>query len=367
MDKKKLMLLLGAMVVAIGTALAARSLLAGASTPTVQAMAPAPKGPRVLVAQRALPVGTIITMDSVNFQAWPKDMVRDAYFLDGAVNMDKLMGTVVRFPITAGQPLTQGALVAPGDRGFLAAALAPGMRAITIVVSESTGGIGFIFPGDHVDVMLTQSVRANYSVGDVRPLNATETILRNLRVLATDQSTETETVNGKSVVRVARTVTLEATPRMAEKIQVAQTIGSINLTLRSLAENQAEMEKAIASGALTLPEGASKATEDKLVGAAMSRPMDGATSFVTGGDVSRFQRKSMPATTPPTPKAVVNAFADRMGIPKRGLIAGAGDQVRITRGKEVEQVSAGSRGTSAPVATGMFGRPAGQSNPFEGQ
>ena len=148
MDKKKLMLLLGAMVVAIGTALAARSLLADASTPTVQAMAPAPKGPRVLVAQRALPVGTIITMDSVNFQAWPKDMVRDAYFLDGAVNMDKLMGTVVRFPITAGQPLTQGALVAPGDRGFLAAALAPGMRAITIVVSESTGGIGFIFP-DH--------------------------------------------------------------------------------------------------------------------------------------------------------------------------------------------------------------------------
>src|SRR5690606_6475717 len=105
----------------------------------------APTGPKVLVAQRALPIGTIITADSVNFEDWPKELVKDAYFIDGEADMTKLLGTVVRFPITAGQPVTQGALVAPGDRGFLAAALGPGMRAITIPVSAKTGVGGFIF------------------------------------------------------------------------------------------------------------------------------------------------------------------------------------------------------------------------------
>ncbi|HMO69860.1 MAG TPA: SAF domain-containing protein, partial [Novosphingobium sp.] len=78
MDKKKLMLLLGALVVAIGTALAARSMFAGASAPQAEAAQQAPKGPKVLVAQRALPVGTIITADSISFQEWPKDVVKDA-------------------------------------------------------------------------------------------------------------------------------------------------------------------------------------------------------------------------------------------------------------------------------------------------
>ncbi len=160
MDKKKLMLLLGALVIAIGTALAARSLFAGASAPQAQAVAPAPKGPKVLVSQRAMPVGTIITADAVAFQEWPKDMVQDAYFVDGVADMSKLIGTVVRFPVTAGQPLTQGALVSPGDRGFLAAALGPGMRAVTITVSQKTGVAGFVFPGDRVDMVLTQSVES---------------------------------------------------------------------------------------------------------------------------------------------------------------------------------------------------------------
>ena len=150
MDRKKLMLLLGALVIAIGTALAARSLLAGGSAPKAEA-AQVPQGPKVLVAQRALPVGTIITADAVSFQLWPKEMVQDAYFVDGEADMNKLLGTVVRYPITAGQPVTQGGLVAPGDRGFLAAALGPGMRATTIPVSAKTGVGGFVFP-DHVVV-----------------------------------------------------------------------------------------------------------------------------------------------------------------------------------------------------------------------
>ena len=184
MDRKKLILLLGALVIAIGTAMAARSMFAGAAAPKVEAAAPVePQGPKVLVAKRALPVGTIVTADAIGYQLWPKEMVQDAYFIDGEANMDKLLGTVVRFSITAGEPVTQGSLVSPGDRGFLAAALAPGMRAITVPVSAKTGVGGFVFPGDRVDMLLTQSVSGD----DDGALRTTETILRNLRVLATDQ------------------------------------------------------------------------------------------------------------------------------------------------------------------------------------
>jgi pilus assembly protein CpaB len=318
MDKKKLLLLIGALVIAIGTALAARSLFAGASAPPAEATDQVPKGPKVLVAQRALPIGTIITADAMSFQQWPKEMIQDAYFLDGEADMAKLLGTVVRFPITAGQPVTQGALVAPGDRGFLAAALGPGMRAVTIPVSAKTGVAGFVFPGDHVDLVLTQTVRGV----EGQPLKASETILRNLRILATDQSTESETVDGKTVVRAFRSVTVEVTPRIAEKVAVSQTIGTLSLSLRSIADNQSELERAIASGAIKVPEGASKIEEEKILSRAMNQPVDGATTFATGGDVSRFQRRSMPASNEQMAKTIVrsamNDLADRAGLPPRG-------------------------------------------------
>src|SRR6187551_2419682 len=108
MDKKKLILLVGALVVAIATALIARSLLGGAATPQAEAAAVVAEGPKVLVAKRSLPVGTIITADAVAYQLWPQELVQDAYFIDGEANMETLLGTVVRFPITAGEPVTQG-------------------------------------------------------------------------------------------------------------------------------------------------------------------------------------------------------------------------------------------------------------------
>jgi Flp pilus assembly protein CpaB len=88
-------------------------------------------------------------------------------------------------------------------------------------------------------------------------------VLHNLRVLATDQSTGNETAAGKTVVRTFHSVTLEVTPKIAEKIEVAQAIGSLSLTLRSLADNQSDLDRAIASGSLKLPDGATKADEDR--------------------------------------------------------------------------------------------------------
>ena len=334
MDRKKLVLLIGALVIAIGTALAARSMFAGASAPQAEAAPPKPQGPKVLVAQRALPTGTILTADAIGFQQWPKELVKDAYYIDGESNVSKLLGTVVRHPVTAGEPVTQGSLVKPGDRGFLAAALGPGMRAVTVPVSAKTGVGGFVFPGDRVDLVLTQTVK-----GKGEALKASETILRNLRVLATDQSTTTETVGGKTVVRAFRTVTLEVTPRIAEKVAVAQTIGTLSLSLRSIADNQSELERAIASGEVKVPDGASPEEEEKILQAAMNRPNDGPSSFVTGGDVSRFQRRTAAKEEAGAGPGPVATFAGAPA-PKRA----PRPKVRVTRGKNTTAVTIGRAG-----------------------
>jgi pilus assembly protein CpaB len=340
MDKKKLLLLVGALIVAIGTAFAARSLFAGASTPQAEAAAKVPQGPKVLVAQRALPVGTIVTADAISYQPWPKDLVQDAYFREGEADMSKLLGTVVRNPITAGEPVTQGSLVAPGDRGFLAAALGPGMRAVTIPVSARTGVAGFVFPGDHIDLVLTQTVKA----GAGQALKASETILKNLRVLATDQSTEQETIEGKTRVRTFSTVTLEVTPKIAEEVAVAQTIGTISLSLRSIADNSAELEQAIASGAVKVPAGATKAQEEALLKTALSKPVDRGNTFVTGGDVSRFQRKTMPslAAINGMPDAPAPSYGQPVARPAGpSILIRTGPIVNVTRGKDTQTVTVG--------------------------
>lgn len=344
MDTKKLLLLVGALIVAIGTAFAARSMFAGAGSPQAVAAAKVPMGAKVLVANRALPAGTIITADAMGYQPWPKDLVQDAYFVEDKTDMSKLLGTVVRHPITAGEPVTQGSLVAPGDRGFLAAALGPGMRAVTIPVSARTAVAGFVFPGDHIDLVLTQSVK-----GGMTPLKTAETIMKNLRVLATDQTTSQETVEGKTRVKTFSTVTVEATPKIAEKIAVAQTMGTLSLSLRSLADNSSELDQAIAMGQIKIPVGASKADEERIIKQAMSKPIESSNnSFVTGGDVSRFQPKNTGANDA---AAAANTMAKMFSsiIPKpsaggvltpasRALVA-PGTTVRVTRGKDTENVS----------------------------
>lgn len=351
MDRKKI-ILLGSLVVAIGTGLAALSLVNGGGEPAPQAQAKieAPKGPQVLVAQRALPIGTILTADSVSFQPWPKELVRDAYYLDGEADISSLLGTVVREPVTAGGPLTRGSLVSPKDRGFLAAALGAGMRAITVPVTIKSGVGGFIFPGDRVDVLLSQSVKGE----DGPALNAVETIVRNVRVLATDQSTTTAKVDGVTVVKTFRTVTVEVTPRIAEKVAVAQTIGSLSLSLRSLADDQAQLERVIANGDVKVPAGASKEQEEGILRQAMNRPVDAGATYVTGGDVSRFQRKSKPATAEENAakaaqmmSQVVQAASAASGIPAQAaggrgapmMSMPTGPIVRVTRGKTTMDVS----------------------------
>lgn len=331
MDVKKLVLLIGALVIAAVTAVMARNMFTGAPAPVAVAAPAVPVGPEVLVATRALPVGTIIDAEALKFQMWPQGLVQPAYFIkgEGAVNPADLIGTVVRNEITAGQPLTQGALIKPGERGFLAAALGPGMRAITVSVSATSGVNGFVFPGDRVDLVLTQEVGGG---GEGAALKASETILRNVRVLATDQRLSAQDETGKAVVKSVSTVTLETTPKIAEKIAVAQTIGQLSLSLRSIADNNAELESAIAAGEVKIPETDDPKEERRMLLAIASKPADNNPTFTVGAEVSRFQRSSVPSK----PKEGGEAAT---GIAAAPIVP----TVRVARGKDITVVPVGAK------------------------
>ena len=336
MDVKKVALLIGALVIAVVTAVMAKNMFTGAGAEAAAAAPAVPLGPKVLVARKALPVGTIIDAESLAYQAWPRELVQNAYYTEGAPESDpaKMIGTVVRNAITAGEPITKGALVGPNDRGFLAAALGPGMRAVTVPVSNTSGVAGFIFPGDRVDMVLTQAVAGG---GDGPPLNVSETIVRNLRVLATDQRIDSKNAEGKTEVKTFASVTFEATPRIAEKIAVAQSMGTLSLALRSIADNTAELERAVASGEVKVPAGIAPADERRMLLTIANRPVDSNTTYTTGGDVSRFQRSSVPRAAP------ASAVAGGAAAPAGGPSVPTGPVVRVARGNTVTLVPVGAR------------------------
>lgn len=344
MDGRKIILLVGALVVAALTAFMARSLMVGSPAPTAGAAQKAAPivGKEVLVATKALPVGTIIDASALKFQPWPEELVENAYYLREGTDVASLQGSVVRFAIPAGQPITQGSLVKPGDRGFLAAALSPGMRAVTVPVSAQSAVAGFVFPGDRVDLVLTQAVEGG---GDGPPLKVSETVLRNLRVLATDQRTSNAVdESGKPVVDPYSTVTVEATPKIAEQIAVAQTLGSLSLSLRSLADNSTELEQAIASGDVTVPDGDDPNAEKRMLANADTRPIAGNT-YSTGADVSRFQRRTVPGKADDRPSNF-NMPGATNGTPFPGsqtTPSVTGPIVRVARGNSVTVVPVGGK------------------------
>lgn len=337
MDSRKVVLLVGALMVAAIAAFFARTLIAGSAAPQAVAVAaPVIDGPEVLVATRALPVGTILDASALKFQPWPKELVDNAYYLKEKTNLQSLQGTVVRNMITAGQPVTQGALVKPGDRGFLAAALGPGMRAVTVPVSAQAAVAGFVFPGDRIDLVLTQTVNGG---GDGDPLKVSETVMRNVRVLATDQRTDNVVgEDGKTKVSTFSNVTVEATPKMAEQLAVAQTLGTLSLSLRSIADNSTELEEAIASGAVKVPAGNDPKAEKAMMVRLASQPTTGTATYQTGADVSRFARSSVPGKA-----AASGSSMSGVPVPAGAAPAIDGPVVRIARGNAMTVVPVGGK------------------------
>lgn len=196
----------------------------------------------VLVAKVNLAPGTFLKPNHVTWQVWPDASLHSTYMRRNAFKIESLVGAVVRRGISAGEPMTKGRIAKPGDRGFMAAVLNPGMRAMTLRINAVTGVAGFAFPGDRVDILLTHRITIAGRKGRV----ATETLLTAVRILAIDQNV----VENQLKAKVAKTVTLEVTPKQAEYLNVGANLGRLSLTLRSLARGTGgnSRDRILASG-----------------------------------------------------------------------------------------------------------------------
>ena len=194
----------------------------------------------IVVAKDNLPAGYILQAKDMRWQAWPDKSLADDYIVKSkGGSLESLQNAVIRRGIAAGEPLTWGRVVKKGARGYLAAILAPGMRAFSVRISDISGVSGLVFPGDRVDLILSHKVSKKDSKGDDTTNLVSETILTNIRILAIDQKTDDQ--DGKPLV--AKTATLEVTPKQAEEVALASNIGEITLSLHSLAQTPQEMMK----------------------------------------------------------------------------------------------------------------------------
>jgi pilus assembly protein CpaB len=187
-----------------------------------------------------------------------------------------LVGAMVRRPLAAGEPLRAEDIMKPGDHGFLAAVMEPGARAVTIPVDAASGLSGLVWPGDRVDLILTQA-NADATIPLGRRVGA-ETVLSNVRVIAIDQQLMQGTGDGQ-----ARTVTLEVNADQAQRVAVAMRLGQLSLSVRSASTDS--------SAALTGSSGAATWARDVLP-SLLTEPKASseATVHVYGGnkDVKEF-------------------------------------------------------------------------------
>jgi pilus assembly protein CpaB len=193
----------------------------------------------ILVATTALPSGTLLRAKDVTWQpivgtAEPDQVLRPLGAA-GAANLEldqqaraEVYGAAMRAAVTAGDPIQRSAIVKPADRDFLRIVLSPRARAIAIPVATGGASTGLLYPGDHVDVILTQTFKND---PPLTRRSVSETVVESLRVLAIDPPDSKPTGASNSF---GRTVTLEVTPEQAEKVNVAAELGKLSLTLRSI-------------------------------------------------------------------------------------------------------------------------------------
>lgn len=232
MSSKRLVFLLLAMIVAGATAFLARAWLqaertammaqAGVQKPAL----PAKPAAQVLVARNAIRAGQMLKPDDMRWLPWPQGNLPPTYIVEGKRPISDFVGSVARTPLHVGKPIVESDIIMPGSRGFLAAVLRPGMRAVSVPATPTSTVSGFIYAGDRVDVLLTHVLN-----GPDGQHSATETILRNARVIAMDQ--KVDFVPGDKP-EPAKTATLELTSKQTEIVTLAVKMGDLSLVLRSL-------------------------------------------------------------------------------------------------------------------------------------
>lgn len=177
---------------------------------------------QVVVSSSALEAGTQLTADQLTLVAWPVKVP-----IEGVVTKpETIVGRILLYAVPAKEPIREPMLAGPGSAVGLTAKIPEGMRAVAIVTNELNNVAGFLFPGSHVDVLLTLRAEAG-----VEPLTAT--VLQNVQVLSTGEKLQPDSSSKPQNVKV---VTLLLNPEDAQKLMLASNQGTIQLVLRNSAD-----------------------------------------------------------------------------------------------------------------------------------
>jgi len=184
---------------------------------------------KVVTINRPVRAGMLLKSDDIGAREVTTDQLGAGYAEDSPEARRALIGSMARASMVPGDVILPTNVARPRDSGFLAAVVAPGMRAVTVSVDAVTGTAGLISPGDHVDVILRQATD-----DATRPIGrrvVSETILRSTRVVAIDQQLAQGAEPGAKEGPAARTITLEVEPRAAERLAVAARLGRLSFTV----------------------------------------------------------------------------------------------------------------------------------------
>ena len=205
-------------------------------TENTPAPPPAPVTVGYFVAARPLPAGTLAREEDFTVRSVSPDSVPSGAIIDTPEVRIGLRGSLVRTFLDTGSLVTSQNVLRPRDRGFLASVLAPGTRAISIKVDAESGVSGLIWPGDHVDVVLTHpAMPAGTSQASWSSPGVSETVLRNVRIIAIDQEImQGVPANNATAGKETHTVSLQLAPEQVEKITVAQHLGKLSLAARAV-------------------------------------------------------------------------------------------------------------------------------------
>lgn len=232
------LIILGVAVAAAGGAgyVAKNMMAAPPPEVIVEQAAPAIDLSEVLVLEGDVPMGGAVG-EQLGWQSWPSDGVNENFITRDSdpEALEKYRGSIARVAMYSGEPLRKSKLIGEGQ-SFMSSILPTGYRAVATQIAADTSAGGFILPNDYVDVIMTRRSDTAGTTGGF----VTETILKNIRVLAIDQAIQ-EDEEGRRV-KVGETATLELTPQQAEIITVAQQMADrLTLSLRSLVDTQEQV------------------------------------------------------------------------------------------------------------------------------
>src|SRR5579871_5351032 len=197
----------------------------------------------VLVAKGEINLGQTVKAEDMQWQTWPTASASGSFIKrsDRPDAPNQLAGAIARGSFMAGEPIREQKLV-KADSGFMAAILPTGMRAVSTEITPETGAGGFILPNDRVDVLLTKHIKNPDPRGNMPDIVLTETVVRNVRVLAIDQAPKEK--DGQNAL-IGKTVTLELKPEQNILLASARQAGTLSLALRSIADaDQVEVVEA---------------------------------------------------------------------------------------------------------------------------